>query len=150
MALCLAGFGTKVHFLNMSQHLNNCCFCSTGSEVWHAATDATCLRMDACSATSSVKEFFPFFVALLLIDKRKQQHWTSGLRMVAVNSKLRGEIWKKVRKMGRRSKTCDCQREKTKTKIMLHIQEIFSCWNKLGAHKRRRVRSVHTLRHLPA
>lgn len=52
-------------------------------------------------------------------------------------------------KMEEGSKPCDCHRKETKTE-MLHIQELFSCWNMLGAHQRRRVRSVHKLRHLPA
>lgn len=78
---------------------------------------------------------------LLLIDERKQLHCkASGLYRVAVRGLKEGEKKKK----GGGSKTCDCHRRKTKTEIMLHIQEIFSCWNKLGAHKRRRVRSEHT------
>lgn len=105
------------------------------------------LQTDASLETTvkTIKHFFDLIFAPLLIDKRKQLHCTSGLDIIAVNSELEGEIGEKVRrKEGGGSKTCDCHRQKTRTEIMLHIQEIFSCWNKLGAHTRRRVRSVHT------
>lgn len=98
----------------------------------------------------AIKDFFHWIFAPFLNDKRKQLHCTSGLYMVAINRRLQGEVWKKARRRkGGGSKTCVCHRQKTKTEIMLHIQEIFSCWNKLGAHKCRHVRSVHTPIHLP-
>lgn len=108
------------------------------------------LQTDASLETTAktIRHVFDLISARLLIDKRKQLHCTSGLDIIAVNSELEGEIGKKVRrKKGGGSKTCDCHRQNTKTEIMSHIQEIFSCWNKLGARNRRRVRSVYTHTH---
>lgn len=46
-ALQDSGSCTKIHFLNMSQHLKKCCTCSTGSGVSHPHAHK-CISMDGC------------------------------------------------------------------------------------------------------